>query len=187
VADSERWADELMPDILRQLVKMATGPGRRFRIEQDFDQIRLTPDQAVPLSLFLTEALTNAMKYASPATTGELPFLSVSLKRQEGDRAILRIANSMGPRPAAAPDLPGGLEGSTGLGAQLLEAFSQQIGGTLRQAETEGSYVLEMAFDVLALSMAEARNAPAEADASGAADDAFAPSDTADRNSTEQA
>lgn len=157
-------ADELMPDILRQLIRLATGPGRRFRIEQDFDQIRLTPDQAVPLSLFLTEALTNAMKYAAPAPDTDLPLLSVSLKHRDGERAVLCITNSIGPRPPATPELPGGLEASTGLGAQLLEAFAQQIGGCLQQDETDTSFALTLEFDVLALRMAEARHAPHDTD-----------------------
>jgi two-component system, sensor histidine kinase PdtaS len=168
-------ADELMTDILRQLVKMATGPGRRFRIAQDFEPIRLTPDQAVPLSLFLTEALTNAMKYASPAEGQDMPHLSVSLTRQDEDRAILRIANSIGGKRDATEALPGGLEASTGLGAQLLEAFAQQIGGVLEHEETEDSFALTLRFDVLALRMAEARHAPTDPDAQ---DDDAAPGDT---------
>ena len=176
-------ADELMTDILRQLVKMATGPGRRFRIEQDFEPIRLTPDQAVPLSLFLTEALTNAMKYASPAAGQDVPHLSVSLTRQDGDSAILRIANSIGGKRDAADALPGGLEASTGLGAQLLEAFAQQIGGILEHTETADSFALTLRFDVLALRLAEARHAPSDPDAqdADASDDTDAMADPANK------
>jgi two-component system, sensor histidine kinase PdtaS len=129
----------------------------------------------VPLSLFLTEALTNAMKYASPAEGQDMPHLSVSLTRQDEDRAILRIANSIGGKRDATEALPGGLEASTGLGAQLLEAFAQQIGGVLEHEETEDSFALTLRFDVLALRMAEARHAPTDPDAQ---DDDAAPGDT---------
>ena len=152
-------ADELLSDILRQLVSMATGPGRRLQIEQDLDPIRLTPDQAVPLSLFLTEALTNVMKYAGHDGP-ELPSLSVRLKRQADDKAILSLRNSIGARPPAA----GGVEHGTGLGTQLLDAFAQQIGGHLTRTETPDSFELSLRFALSALTEAEARNAPAEPD-----------------------
>lgn len=154
-------ADELLSDISRQLVNMATGPGRRLTIQQDFEPVRLTPDQAVPLSLFLTEALTNAMKYAH-RDGDELPYLNITLTRLNETRVILRIANSVGilPRPEAV--LPGDLSEPTGLGAQLLEAFAQQIGGDLQREEGEGFFALSLEFTLAALTEAEARNTPQE-------------------------
>jgi two-component sensor histidine kinase len=154
-------ADELMSDISGQLVNMATGPGRRLSITQDFEPLRLIPDQAVPLSLFLTEALTNAMKYAG-RDGDALPSLSISLKSLPDNRALLSIVNSIGSRQMSDPDLPGPLDQPTGLGAQLLEAFAQQIGGELRRETADGQFVLSLAFTLAALREAEARNAPAD-------------------------
>ncbi|MDX5401712.1 MAG: sensor histidine kinase [Rhodobacterales bacterium] len=152
-------ADELLSDIARQLVNMATGPGRRLSIEQNFEPVRLTPDQAVPLSLFLTEALTNAMKYADQ--DGEdLPYLTITLKRLNDTRVILRVANSVGTLPRPETDLPGDLTETTGLGAQLLEAFSQQIGGEMHREESAGHFSLTLEFTLAALTEAEARNMP---------------------------
>jgi two-component sensor histidine kinase len=162
-------ADELLTDILRQLVNMATGPGRRMTIEQEFEPVRLTPDQAVPLSLFMTEALTNAMKYAGHDGDG-LPYLAVRLKSVSDGRAVLSIVNSVGAIPAAGHALPGDIDEPTGLGSQLLDAFAQQIGGELRRDESEGRYALEMEFTLAALSEAEARNAQDDA-AEAAAED----------------
>jgi len=152
-------ADELLSDIARQLVNMATGPGRRLTIQQDFEPVRLTPDQAVPLSLFLTEALTNAMKYAD-RDDEELPYLTLTLTRVGETRVILRIANSIGATPRAKAELPGDLSEPTGLGTQLLEAFSQQIGGDLQREEGAGYFALSLEFTLAALTDAEARNAP---------------------------
>lgn len=152
-------ADELLSDILRQLTHMATGPGRRLEIEQEFEPLRLTPDQAVPLSLFLTEALTNAMKYAGNDGDGA-PFLSVSLKQMEEDTALLCVVNSTGPRPDSGVDI----ENGTGLGIQLLEAFAQQIGGHVSREEKDGKFALAMSFKLTPLTEAEARNSPEEPD-----------------------
>ena len=152
-------ADELLSDILRQLTHMATGPGRPIEIEQDFDPVRLTPDQAVPLSLFLTEALTNAIKYAGNDGDGP-PHLSVSLKRMEEDAALLCVVNSTGTRP----DNDTEIESGTGLGVQLLDAFAQQIGGQVSREEKDGRFALAMGFKLTPLTEAEARNAPEETD-----------------------
>lgn len=150
-------ADELLSDILRQITKMATGPGRRLSVEEDFDPIRLTPDQAVPLSLFLTEALTNAIKYAAPIGDGAA-LLSVSLKRKDDNTALLCVVNSTGPLPESVSDLPKG----TGLGLKLLDSFAQQIGGMLTREETEDRFALALGFNLSALTEAEARNMPSE-------------------------
>jgi two-component system, sensor histidine kinase PdtaS len=146
-------ADELLPDILRQILKMATGPGRRFDVETHFDDLRLTPDQAVPLSLLLTEALTNAIKYAGTDGTG-VPKLEVSLRRSGQTDAVLSVTNSIGSRPAAVEG------GSTGLGSQLLAAFGQQLGAQSETSLTDATYALRVTFAVRALADGEVGRAP---------------------------
>ncbi|MEI2688092.1 MAG: sensor histidine kinase [Cypionkella sp.] len=147
-------ANELLADITRQTVNMATGPGRQINVSTEFDDIRLTPDQAVPLSLFLTEALTNALKYAR-SPDGSAPLLHVALKRQSDGHAVLSLINSAASKPEMAD--PDTLNTSTGLGAQLLVAFSQQIGGTLSQEQIGDSYHLRITFVIADLVEAENR------------------------------
>ncbi|MFD1809716.1 sensor histidine kinase [Gemmobacter lanyuensis] len=95
-------ADELMQSIVTQILRMAARPGDPFDLQTAFDDVRLTPDQAVPLSLLLTEALTNALKYAA-APAGERPRLSVSLCRTPDGRARVRVINSVTPEGAPPP------------------------------------------------------------------------------------
>jgi two-component sensor histidine kinase len=85
-------ADELLGDLVRQIVGMASAPGRTFRIDTDLAAIPLAPDQAVPLSLLLTEGLTNAIKYATPAEGEPSPRISVAF-----------AASPEGPRRARHP------------------------------------------------------------------------------------
>ncbi|NUB45784.1 HAMP domain-containing protein [Fertoebacter nigrum] len=146
-------ADELLSDIVRQVVKMATGPGRQFAVTTSIGDLRLTPDQAVPLSLLLTEALTNAMKYAGSPDASP-PRLDVALHRVGGTGAVLQVTNTLGPKPVAQD----GLEVSTGLGAQLLMAFAQQVGGQVDTEEVGSTYHLRVTFEVRPLVEAEARN-----------------------------
>ncbi|MFN4157199.1 MAG: sensor histidine kinase [Gemmobacter sp.] len=149
-------ANELLDDIVRQLMRMGAGPGRRFDLRSRFDPVRLTPDQAVPLALLLTEAVTNAMKYASAADG--LPVLDISLRREGVDRAILRIANST---TLAGPG--GEMPESSGLGSQLVTAFAHQLGGTAVTENGGGEYSLTVNFALRALAEAEARHSDSSA------------------------
>ncbi|WP_050526881.1 sensor histidine kinase [Pseudorhodobacter aquimaris] len=153
---SDVHAQELLTDITRQTVSLASAPGRQIDVDTDFDDILLTPDQAVPLSLLMTEALTNALKYAR-GVDGAVPTLSISLKRIEDGRVVLRLVNSI-TEPDALRDGEG-MNTSTGLGAQLQTAFAQQIGGTLSQGREGDNYRLEVIFRVSDLMKAENRAA----------------------------
>ena len=143
-----------MQGIVRQIVKMGAQPGRPFEVETGFDDIRLTPDQAVPLSLLVTEALANAMKY-SVAPAGELPQLSVTLKRADNGIAVVEVVNSATAAPGGTPVADLG----TGLGEQLIRAFAQQLAGTLERGSAEEFYRLRVEFPVNPLSDGEERAA----------------------------
>ena len=119
--------DELLQSIVTQILRMAGKPGEPLAVETDLEDIRLTPDQAVPLSLLVTEALTNALKYAS-ALPGKQPKLRVRLYRIGDSRAGIEISNSAlqsGPKPDAMLD---GVEDGSGLGDALMRAFAGQLG-----------------------------------------------------------
>ncbi|EYD74857.1 hypothetical protein Rumeso_03587 [Rubellimicrobium mesophilum DSM 19309] len=139
-------ADELLGDITRQIMSMASAPGRTFRIETGFAPIPLTPDQAVPLSLLLTEGLTNAVKYAEPAPGEAAPWLGLSFAALDGGRAELTIANTAGTIPVEAPAAEG-----TGLGRQLVTAFASQLGGEVRTEVGDGRFILRVAFVLAAV------------------------------------
>lgn len=151
---SDISANELIPDIVRQITRLATGPGRRIEVTTRIAPIRLTPDQAVPLSLLVTEAMTNAMKYAS-ADTG-MPKLSVTLQTPAPGRAELVVRNTVA-TAATEPTPPEAAEG-TGLGSQLVGAFVQQLGGQMQVDALPGSYALTVQFDLRPLDEAELRH-----------------------------
>lgn len=145
-------ADELLQRIVRQLVRMGAQPGLPFEVETRLDDIRLTPDQAVPLSLLLTETLANALKY-SAAPVGELPQLNVSLRREREGQAVIEVVNSAA--GAASAPLVG--ETGTGLGEQLTRAFVQQLGGTIVRELAGGVHRVTVTFPVSPLSHGEER------------------------------
>lgn len=146
-------ARELIPDIVRQILSMSSGPEKPFDTQNDIDDLRLVPDQAVPLSLLLAEALTNAIKHAG-ATRDHPGRLKVRLKRSGGSDAVLEVINSARKRDTTTPS--SGFP-ETGIGSQLITAFVQQLGGRQEFGEVDGEYYLRVLFEVLPLSLAENR------------------------------
>ena len=152
---SDIHADELLSTIVGQIVKLSDRPDRRISVHADFDQIRMVPDQAVPLALLLSEAVTNALKYAVDSEH-RVADLWVSLKAKDGSRALLAIRNTTRqPRPVTvATNEP------AGLGTQLIAAFAMQIGGTVERRESDGTYELAIDFGLRPLSYSEDRRQP---------------------------
>lgn len=132
-------ADQLIRDIIHQMGKTSVEAGSGIRIESRLEGLMLMPDQAVPLALLATEAFTNAIKYAGPTQDGQPPWVKVVLDRPDKKHARLQIVNSFSQTDE--------VEGS-GLGSQLIEAFSTQLGGELTHHEEDGVYTLSLKFVV---------------------------------------
>ena len=117
--------------------------------------LHLTPDQAVPLSLLLTEALTNAIKYAGfdRDSAATVPRLTISLKRQGGVRAVMIVCNSVPTDAQTLPPQP--LQDGSGLGTQLIGAFATQLAAEIQTEVVAGMYQLTVTFDVTPLDRAE--------------------------------
>ncbi len=146
-------ARELIPDIVRQIMSLSSSPDRPFETKVDIDDLRLVPDQAVPLSLLLAEAMTNAMKHAG-AVRDRPAKLTVRLKRSGGSDAVLEVANSHTPDHTREPDA---VTVNTGLGTQLIVAFVQQLGGRQDTVVTDDAYALKVTFRLSPLAQAENR------------------------------
>ena len=67
---------------------------------------------------------------------------------------MLEVTNTVGTRPQASDSIDTG----TGLGAQLLAGFAQQIGGQVEVTDTEVLHSLSVTFDIRPLTDAEERN-----------------------------
>jgi len=124
-------ADELLNTIVGRITNAGTPPDSGIRVELDFEPTVLYPDQAVPLALIATEAVTNSLKYVGKPKKGS-PWIRVTLKNEGEDMSCLEIANSTGARLNSEED-----ESGSRMGAQLITAFAQQLEGKL-ETETEG-------------------------------------------------
>ncbi|WP_415182282.1 histidine kinase dimerization/phosphoacceptor domain -containing protein [Phaeovulum sp.] len=138
-------ARELLEDIIRQVLSMASGADRHFDVTTDFDDLRLPPDLAVPLALLVTEGVTNAVKHARDDAI-RTPQLDVTLHEDGAGSAVLRICNSVADGSPPASTAAAGLSDGSGLGGQLMQAFVMQLGGTLQRNHANGSYEVVITF-----------------------------------------
>ncbi len=127
---------ELLPQILRNHLKLATVPGRVYDLDFRIDDIRLAPEQAVPLALWLTEGMANVIRHG--AAKGGRVAVGLSLLRQPDGTARLVLEN-----PVTGP------EGAAGaLGGQLLAAFAQQFGGEMARGREGETWRLSVTFPI---------------------------------------
>lgn len=131
-------ADQLIQDIIAQLSTASQGAGRDLRVECDIQPLTMLPDQAVPLTLLATEAFTNAVKYAQTPPGEDRAWVRVALSQPRPGHGLLEVENSTADGPEGA--------GGTGLGSQLIEAFSMQLEGTVEAESRDGLYRLALVF-----------------------------------------
>lgn len=127
----------LVAEVVENSIEVAIEAEGAIDLKTDIDPVLLYPDQAVPLSLLVAEAATNALKYLDSAA-GQRPVIDVSLK-QDGAECALRIINTRG----TTTDVE-----STGLGSQLMNAFAIQLGGQIETDETPDRFTLSISFPV---------------------------------------
>jgi len=138
---SEVPADELIAELARQLARSASLPEQPIDFSMKTDPVLLYPDQAVPLSLLVTEAITNAYKYIGRPAHGQ-PWVSLVLQQLDNGQVQLSVRNSIG-TPVTAPDA----DEVSGLGTHLISAFVMQLGGTHVAGETaDGAYEVQVVF-----------------------------------------
>ncbi|MZR13617.1 hypothetical protein GQE99_11375 [Maritimibacter sp. DP07] len=137
-------AGELLEAIVEQMVKSAqTGDHTDFELESHFDDCEVYPDQAVPLSLAVSELVTNALKHLGTPEGEKRPSLSVRLEcKAGGDKGAIFVENSKGPKALDEDDV------STGLGEQLVRAFVSQMEAKVEREETDTCYRVRIDFPI---------------------------------------
>lgn len=119
-------ADDLravyMPGFLNELalnLQQASDDGSRsVSVQAECDEVSFEPDTAVPVALFVAEAVTNAYKHAfTSRTQGRI---LISLKADSPEVLTLRISDDGEGMTDTA---------SQGTGSSLMEAFAMQLDG----------------------------------------------------------
>ena len=103
-------------------------PGRRIAFDVEAPALRLSSDQAVPLTLIITEAITNALKHGFPGL--QRGRISIRLEAKDGHARLTVVHDGEALTSDAKP----------GLGSTLLSGLARQVGGHLqRQDDAAGS------------------------------------------------
>lgn len=128
----------LLREVVNQILGVGLGPGSNVKVSQHYASINLEADNAAPLTMLVSEGMTNALKYVAQggSTSAEI---SVRLEQESPDQAKLVLFNTKGGIPQ---------EESTGLGGKLIHAFARQLNGQIQIDETEDSYTLSLSFPI---------------------------------------
>ena len=152
---------------------MGEKEGERIQLTIEAPELHMSSDQAVPLALIVTEAVTNSVKYAFPG--GRPGHISVTLRHREGDEAgslDLVISDDGVGIPAGQQETESGRR--DGIGLHLIRGFARQLGATLSVEEGHGTrYAVRLAPQSAAVMANDRREPPpldvAEADRDTAA------------------
>ncbi|MEM7521398.1 MAG: sensor histidine kinase, partial [Pseudomonadota bacterium] len=128
----------LLREVVNQLLSVGLLPGSNVKVRQAYAEVTLDADDAAPLTLLVSEAVTNALKNVSQESADQ-SHIAVTLERDADDHAVLTITNSKGGVVA---------EKGTGLGSSLINAFTRQLNGQVEVADSEDSYTLRITFPV---------------------------------------
>ncbi len=126
---------EFLIELCSQLFQaMGEKAGERLRLEIEAPELKMSSDQAVPLALIVTEAVSNAVKYAFPG--GRRGSISVYLKADRGHAELEIFDDGVG-IPAGRVETEAGTR--DGIGIQLIRGFARQLGATLQVEEGHGT------------------------------------------------
>lgn len=139
VADIQ--VDQLFPGIVDQLARASMAQGRGVRMTTHFDSFTLPLDHAVPLALLMTEALSNALRFARSDT--DQPAVSLTLMEEKDGTAVLEITNDTAGNDGLGEDDPSEM---VGIGSQLLRGFARQLGGKMHREYSQGQCRLRFWF-----------------------------------------
>lgn len=120
-------AHDLVPVVVNEVIH---AYGADIDVHYDVDHAAIDRDHATPLSLLLSELVTNALKYAFADL--EDGSITVSLRDLGNGRCALVVADNgrgMGPMP----------EAPTSMGMRLIKGVVSQMGGTHRFMDDNGT------------------------------------------------
>lgn len=107
------------------------GANKRVQVECAMNALNVDIDTAVPLGLIVNELLTNTIKYAFP--DGRSGKVQIKLEQKTNGVLEMQISdNGIGKE--------GAIKG-TGFGGQLISLLTQQLGGTMKEENNNGTHI----------------------------------------------
>ncbi len=124
------------------LTAMGESGDGRIKLSIEAPALQISSDQAVPMALIVTEAVSNSARYAFPG--GRSGHIRVALSAED-DRARLIIEDD----GIGLPDGPHEAQSGShdGIGLQLIRGFARQLGGSFTLTHAQGTrYELELSL-----------------------------------------
>jgi len=116
------------------LPAMSDRDADRLTLDVDAPELVMNSDQAVPLSLIVTEAVSNSVKYAFP--DGRSGRIAVRLSADDTTVHLQIEDDGVGITPGVVQTEAGPRDG---LGIQLIHGFARQLDGTLTVHQDRGT------------------------------------------------
>ncbi|GAB4021299.1 hypothetical protein GCM10028773_29580 [Spirosoma koreense] len=138
-----------MPTYIREVVEQleeSFNQNEQITFHYQLSPLELDVSQAIPLGLIITEAITNALKYAFPAEyrpNGQRGTISLSLTDIDADKYQLVVQDDGVGLPA---DVDLRRQGS--MGANIMRRLTKQLGGIL-QVENRGGVRISVLFPLI--------------------------------------
>ena len=133
----DRFLHELCDQLLQA---MGESGGGRIRLKIEASALQMTSDQAVPIALIVTEAVSNAAKYAFPG--GRSGHIRVSLTATDTQARLVIQDDGIG-LPAGPAETESGVR--DGIGLHLIRGFARQLGAQLAVGQEGGTrYQLDL-------------------------------------------
>lgn len=134
------FLDELCGQLFEAL---GETPGERIALEVSAPDLTLGSDEAVPLALIITEAVTNAVKYAFPEDRSGTVSVAVCRDREMLTLTIRDDGVGIDASQASEDTGAGG-----GLGKMLIDGFARQLGATLATESSAAGTELRLTMTI---------------------------------------
>ena len=139
---------------------MGEREGERIKLSIEAPELRMSSDQAVPLALIVTEAVTNSIKYAFPR--GASGSVSVCLTQRDGFLDLVISDDGIG-IPTGQSESESGTR--DGIGLQLIRGFTRQLGASLDVEQGDVKQGVGTRYAVRLAAQPEPHSQPAKLDA----------------------
>jgi len=137
--DMEPFLKTLVTDMFRSL----GGQARGIRLTTQLEAAEFDPEMAIPLALFIVEALSNAIKHGCPEG-GTITASFVNLATIPGNQECEPYKGRM----LAIRDSGTGMDedGPTATGWRLMRGFARQMGGVLETETSADGFEVRLCF-----------------------------------------
>jgi len=127
--DISSFLDPLIQDIRSTYIDT-----REVSIDSEYEDIKVTAKQSLPIGIITTELITNSIKYAFPE--GSPGKIKVSLCKEDPDHLCIEVADNGKGTPSETAE-----QGAYGFGLTLVDTYAVQYNGTLNISNDRGTTV----------------------------------------------